>query len=263
MALRDPVWDLFLQHPPQFPMLIDALVRLGISEKEARAYVMLLRIGLSPVSVLAKRLNMKRVSLYPLLEALQAKALVHFEERDSGRFYLARSPERLLELLDEEKRELKIKTMLAHECVEKLKAIAPLAQNSSQGLALYRGRLAILKMLTATLCLDVPTHVLCSDLTISSPALLCLKYGLKELCTLPLTFYVVQGQMPEAEALFPGAAIQEMAPDFRLPLDAGLLIQGDHTFFIRSNSKEALMTYIQDPVYADSLRSFLRHRVLA
>ena len=45
---------------------------------------------------LAKRLNMKRVSLYPLLEALQAKALVHFEERDSGRFDLARSPERLL-----------------------------------------------------------------------------------------------------------------------------------------------------------------------
>jgi hypothetical protein len=189
--------------------------------------------------------------------------LVHFEERDSGRFYLARSPERLLELLDEEKRELKIKTMLAHECVEKLKAVAPLAQESSQGLALYRGRLAILKMLTATLRLDLPTHVLCSDLTISSPALLCLKYGLKELCALPLTFYVVQGQMPEAEALFPGAAIQEMAPDFRLPLDTGLLIQGDHTFFIRSNSKEALMTYIQDPVYADSLRSFLRHRVLA
>jgi len=243
-------------------MLIDALVHLGLSEKEARVYVMLLRIGLSPVSVLAKRLNIKRVSLYPLLDSLCSKSLVHFEERSGGRFYTAQAPQRLLETLESEKRELKMKILLARECVQKLQELAPLTQEAPQGLAIYRGRLAILKMLTATLQLDLPTQVLCSDLTISSPALLCLKHGLKELCSLPLTFYVLQGQGREAADLFPGAGIQEMGPDFCLPLDTGLLIQGSHTFFVRSNAKEALMTYIQDPVYADSLRSFLGHRTL-
>ena len=101
-------------------MFEENLVKLGLSEKEARIYLLLLQIGSSPVSALAKRAHIKRVSVYSVLETLFDRGLVTFEQHPEGKRYLAYDPECLLYLLEKEKAQLKCRMEIAKECIQKL-----------------------------------------------------------------------------------------------------------------------------------------------
>lgn len=101
-------------------MFEDYLVRLGLSEKEAKLYLLLLRVGPSPVSPLAKRAKMKRVSVYYVLETLIDRGLIRYENQLGGRRYLAYNPECLLDFLEKEKAQLSCRLAIAKECIQKL-----------------------------------------------------------------------------------------------------------------------------------------------
>ncbi len=105
-------------------MFNENLTQLGLSEKEALLYLTLLRNGPSPVSLLAKRLGLKRVSLYPVLEALELRGLLAFEQTPVGRKYIPHDPICLLELLEQESADLKYRMSLAKKCVEELHELA-------------------------------------------------------------------------------------------------------------------------------------------
>lgn len=96
------------------------LMELGLSEKEAKLYLLLLQLGNSPVSPLAKRAELKRVTVYSVLEVLVERGLVSFENRPEGRRYSAYDPECLFYLLEKEKAKLRFKMELTKECVQKL-----------------------------------------------------------------------------------------------------------------------------------------------
>ena len=102
------------------PMFENKLVQLDLSEKGAKLYLLLLQVGSSPVSALAKRAHMKRVTVYSVLEILVEQGLVSYEHFSIGRRYSAYDPECLLYLLEKEKAELKCRMELARECVQKL-----------------------------------------------------------------------------------------------------------------------------------------------
>ncbi len=99
-------------------MLDENLTILGLSKKEAMLYMQLLRCGPSPASSLAKRLHIKRVSAYPLLESLEAKGLVTFKENKTGRQYFPHDPECLLQTLEQQNAELKYRMELAKKCIQ-------------------------------------------------------------------------------------------------------------------------------------------------
>lgn len=101
-------------------MFNENLVQLGLSKKEAMLYLLLLRNGPAPVSSLAKRLELKRVSLYSILESLELKGLISVQKTQNGRRYLPHDPECLLDGLEKEQIQLKYRFELAKECVEKL-----------------------------------------------------------------------------------------------------------------------------------------------
>ncbi len=101
-------------------MFENKLVQLGLSEKEAKLYLLLLQIGSSPVSALAKRAAVKRVTVYSVLEGLVERGLVSYQNQAGGRRYNAYDPECLLYLLEKEKAALKCRMELAKECVQKL-----------------------------------------------------------------------------------------------------------------------------------------------
>ncbi|MFT7184358.1 MAG: sugar-specific transcriptional regulator TrmB [Oceanicoccus sp.] len=110
-------------------MLQNALVQLGLSEREASAYIMLVRIGTSPVSTLAKRLSAKRVTLYAVLESLERRAYVAFQRRGSCRYYTALDPECILDDLNRKNEALSLQLNLARTCVKKLQSL-PLPQKN-------------------------------------------------------------------------------------------------------------------------------------
>lgn len=96
------------------------LTELGLSEKEALLYLLLLRSGPSPASSLAKRLQIKRVSLYSVLESLTERGLVAYEQTPLGRKYIPHDPICLLELLEKESAAVRHRLEIAKSCVEKL-----------------------------------------------------------------------------------------------------------------------------------------------
>jgi predicted transcriptional regulator len=100
--------------------VIEKLSRLGFSEKEAHVYLMLFRMGPSPVSALAQRVNLKRVTVYTILDGLTSRGLVNVVDTDLGRRYVPQDASCLLEQLEEEKNALQRKVEMAEECVREL-----------------------------------------------------------------------------------------------------------------------------------------------
>lgn len=111
-------------------MFNENLLQLGLSKKEVMLYLLLLRNGPAPVSSLAKRLELKRVSLYSILESLELKGLISIQETERGRRYLPHDPECLLEGLEKQQIELKYRFELAKECVEQLQGFSVWQQAS-------------------------------------------------------------------------------------------------------------------------------------
>jgi len=66
---------------------VDArLVRLGLSENEAKVYLFLRRQGLNDASSVAQAVGVKRPNIYPLLDGLRDKGLVELVPSDVNRY---------------------------------------------------------------------------------------------------------------------------------------------------------------------------------
>ncbi len=113
-------------------MLIDDLIRLDLTRKEAQAYTMLLRIGASPVSSLARRTSLKRVTLYSVLESLVQKGLIGYEVKKGVRYYIPYDPECLVDRFTEELARLKMKLSLARDCAERLEDQSSIQTNEEE-----------------------------------------------------------------------------------------------------------------------------------
>lgn len=101
-------------------MIIEDLTRLGLSEKEAKIYYMLLRIGPSPASSLARRVQIKRVTVYSVLESLKEKGLVSARKTEHGKIFLPHEPENLMIGFNERAAQLRMQMDLAKECIERI-----------------------------------------------------------------------------------------------------------------------------------------------
>lgn len=128
-------------------MFIENLTQLGFTEKEAQVYLMLLRTGPAPASTLAQRVQMKRVSIYTILETLCGKGVVSYEQTEMGRRYLPHDPECLYEQLEQERASLQVKLTLAKNCVEALQSPQYITQINSQRVYFFKGEKSIRRAL--------------------------------------------------------------------------------------------------------------------
>ncbi len=131
-------------------MLIEKLSTIGLTEREASVYVMLLRIGPSLVSPLARRLGVKRVTMYSVLESLQGKGLARSEETVNGRRYLPLEPGCLLDHVEQEFCRMRTKLELAKECVLELNKMESLSGEHNKTIS-FKGKNAILAELNQCL----------------------------------------------------------------------------------------------------------------
>jgi len=82
---------------------LGGLVRLGLREKEARAYLALLRLGEASASQVSKESRIHPRSTYDALEALVSKGVVTFSEKNGVRVFAACSLDALLGWVEERK----------------------------------------------------------------------------------------------------------------------------------------------------------------
>jgi len=87
--------------------LLNILMELGLSEKEARVYLACLSLGATTVLKIARVTEIKRPSVYPIIERLKNFGLMAEEIKGFKTFYIAESPEKLELILEERKAKFK------------------------------------------------------------------------------------------------------------------------------------------------------------
>ncbi len=94
-----------MQNYPITPIELE-LRKIGLNEKEARIYLVLLELGNIPIQEIAQKVNLSRPTVYRTLDNLQGKGLVTKEKKKKVRYVAANSPDELLGILRASKRKI-------------------------------------------------------------------------------------------------------------------------------------------------------------
>ncbi len=121
-------------------------MEIGLNEKEAKVYLASLELGQSAVQAIANKAGVNRATTYFIIEALMAKGLISSFHQGKKQFFVATDPDRLVDMLEEQEREMKKKS-------EELKKLIPQLQsiNNKHGdrpvVRYYEGKEGILTMI--------------------------------------------------------------------------------------------------------------------
>jgi hypothetical protein len=103
--------------------MLEALLKLGLTDKEARVYLATLELGEAAVQSIATKADVKRATTYVILEHLLSLGLVSTIERGKKTLFIAEDPAELVNLLEEQKRQVDAKRVYLDEAMTKLRAI--------------------------------------------------------------------------------------------------------------------------------------------
>lgn len=87
--------------------IIKTLEDMGLSENESRVYIASLSLGPSTVQNIAKAAEIKRTTVYTLIESLQKKGLMNIDIAGFKKIYNAASPEQLESVIDQKRENFK------------------------------------------------------------------------------------------------------------------------------------------------------------
>lgn len=100
-----------------------ALIKLGLSEKEAKVYLSTLELGEDTVQNIGKKAGVNRATTYVILEKLMGLGLVSSVEHDKKTKFIAESPTELSNILESEKREIEGRRTNLDEVMSQLMAV--------------------------------------------------------------------------------------------------------------------------------------------
>jgi sugar-specific transcriptional regulator TrmB len=86
---------------------IEILKEIGLSEHESAVYFTMVSIGPAPVLKIARASEVKRTTIYSVIDALKEKGLVRVELKGFKSLFVAESPEKLESILEQRKNKLK------------------------------------------------------------------------------------------------------------------------------------------------------------
>jgi len=85
----------------------DALIKLGLTDGEAKVYLALLKLGSSTVGPITKEAKVAYSNIYDILDRLLEKGLTSFILKEKTKFFQAVPPSRLNEFIEKKESELK------------------------------------------------------------------------------------------------------------------------------------------------------------
>jgi sugar-specific transcriptional regulator TrmB len=88
-------------------MLLQELNKLGLNEKEAKAYLALLELGEASIQQISKKSGIKRTTVYDIIESLRQKGLLSSISKNKKTLFFAENPAKIEESLDEKKNVLR------------------------------------------------------------------------------------------------------------------------------------------------------------
>ena len=86
--------------------LLEILRGLGLTDNEAEVYLTSLSLGPTTILKISKASEIRRTTVYSIVESLKKKGLIHVEPAGLKQLYVAESPDRLDNIVEEKKRSL-------------------------------------------------------------------------------------------------------------------------------------------------------------
>jgi len=123
------------------------LALLGLSDYELKIFAAASQLGSAGAAQLAKKANIPRPSVYPVLETLSQKGLVSVEKRKGASRFIPASPDRLVTLAEERLAEAQASLKVSKQVAEALRSSKGRDALSSAKILLFEGRKSIEQML--------------------------------------------------------------------------------------------------------------------
>ena len=89
-------------------MILQQLSKVGLNEREAVVYMALLELGEATIAQITKKAQVKRSTVYDMLELLKEKRLVSQSRIKKRPLFYAENPKKIVEDLDEKKRGMEL-----------------------------------------------------------------------------------------------------------------------------------------------------------
>jgi sugar-specific transcriptional regulator TrmB len=102
-------------------MLELELQKIGLTEKEASVYLAALRLGKSPVQIIAKEAKVNRGTAYNIIDALTKKGLISSYQEGKKQYFFAESPDQLELLFKQQLEEIEFNRSRLKELLPELK----------------------------------------------------------------------------------------------------------------------------------------------
>ena len=101
--------------------IIESLEEIGLSRQEAQVYLNTIKLGDAKASEIAQKTNLQRGAIYYILKLLKEKGFVSEVTRSGIKYYSAASPNRIFQLIEDERRK---KLTLLKEISKELKKLS-------------------------------------------------------------------------------------------------------------------------------------------
>jgi len=234
-------------------------MQIGLSEKEASIYLMLLRIGPSPASIIAKRVGMKRVTAYSVLDTLCERGIVTYEQSKNGRRYIPHDPECLLYGIEKQFSEVKFKMKMAKTCVNKLQNIEGISAKLRQKMIFHHGESAVKSLLMEKICGSDILHAIFFSFGTKKKSLIqSFLKSFSEKYTNNLKLCVPSKYLKFAKQHF--AMNECFGTEIVSPAYGDLLMQGNRMVFIFSVNDELRALQIDDELYAKFIQEIILYQ---
>ncbi|MBU1030421.1 MAG: hypothetical protein KKB65_04270, partial [Nanoarchaeota archaeon] len=86
--------------------MIEKLTSAGLTMTESKIYITLVDLGKAQAGVISRQTGIHRRSVYDALERLIEKGLVSWIKENEKRFYVAEDPNKLLDIIDVQKKDV-------------------------------------------------------------------------------------------------------------------------------------------------------------
>src|SRR3990167_9331538 len=103
--------------------LQDMLEHMGLNDKEAAIYLALLSVGTAPASTLSKRTGIVKSTAHFTCQQLVKNRLARMVRKGNAFFFTCEPPEKLLYLLDRQRKEIDKRTEEVENVLETLKGM--------------------------------------------------------------------------------------------------------------------------------------------
>lgn len=134
------------------------LIEIGLSLFESKVYLGLLQRKMTTAGALAKHLNLKRSTVYTILDSLIEKGLVSMTQIEAVKHYQAESPDRIREFLEQKKEQITKQESLFQELYADLSTLHQ-KQILAPKITIYEGQNGVQNLLQRNLD-DHPSEVL-------------------------------------------------------------------------------------------------------